>query len=93
MKMIETQEEEKILEQIEAWKFISLDIDEKKSMMRELGLAAQNTRKKLSRKRPVNIRLIEDDIEKLKADALREWIPYQTYISSVLHKYTNGIIK
>ncbi len=49
--------------------------------------AADNTGKKDQR---MNIRMSSADISKLKAKALEEGIPYQTLVSSVLHKYVNN---
>ena len=40
----------------------------------------------------VNIRISEKDLLDLQKRALREGIPYQTLIASVLHKYTSGIL-
>ncbi len=38
-------------------------------------------------KRSINLRLNSRDINKLKNLAAREGLPYQTLISSILHKY------
>ena len=38
----------------------------------------------------INSRLSYKDLRSLKAKALREGIPYQTLVSSVLHKYVDG---
>ena len=38
----------------------------------------------------VNIRISEKDLLDLQKRAMRQGIPYQTLISSVLHKYVNG---
>jgi predicted DNA binding CopG/RHH family protein len=38
----------------------------------------------------VNIRISEKDLLDLQKRALREGIPYQTLISSILHKYVAG---
>jgi predicted DNA binding CopG/RHH family protein len=38
----------------------------------------------------VNIRISERDLKELQRIALREGLPYQTLISSILHKYVNG---
>ncbi len=38
----------------------------------------------------INIRLSSRDLRALQARALREGIPYQTLISSVLHKFVDG---
>jgi len=38
----------------------------------------------------INIRLTTKDLRALQALALKEGIPYQTLVSSVLHKYVDG---
>ena len=38
----------------------------------------------------INIRISEKDLLDLQKRAVRQGIPYQTLISSVLHKYVNG---
>ena len=61
------------------------DADEKMELARK---AALNT---ISQKRKaITIRLPERDLFRLKAQALRDGLPYQTLISSVLHKYIEG---
>ena len=40
--------------------------------------------------RRVNIRLSSSDVRDIQALALREGIPYQTLISSILHKFVSG---
>ena len=40
--------------------------------------------------RRVNIRLSSADVRDIQALALRERIPYQTLIASILHKYVTG---
>ncbi len=40
----------------------------------------------------VNIRISEKDLLELQKRALREGIPYQTLIASVLHKYVTGAL-
>lgn len=52
----------------------------------ELKAAAQNT----LRKKPVTIRIQERDIQSLKVRAIEEGIPYQTLMSSIVHKYLTG---
>lgn len=44
----------------------------------------------LRKDKRVNIRISEKDLLALQKHAVREGIPYQTLISSVLHKYVNG---
>lgn len=38
----------------------------------------------------INIRLSSRDLRALQARALKEGIPYQTLVSSVLHKFADG---
>ena len=40
----------------------------------------------------VNIRISPKDLRALQKRALREGIPYQTLIASVLHKYASGML-
>ena len=49
--------------------------------------AAKNALKKDKR---INIRLTSRDLLELKLKAVEEGIPYQTLVSSILHKYVNG---
>ncbi len=79
--------ENEILEEFESGKLNSMGIndDEKKHLS---GVAA-NTLKKNKR---VNIRLSEHDLKAIQSKALQEGLPYQTLISSLIHKYTNGLL-
>ena len=49
--------------------------------------AAEATFKKDAR---INIRLSSRDLRSLQARALKEGIPYQTLVSSILHKFVDG---
>ena len=51
---------------------------------------AKNTIKKDKR---LNIRISERDLIELQKKANEEGLPYQTYISSILHKFISGKIK
>jgi len=74
-------EEEEILKAFEEGKLVRVkDFEKEKKMLEE---AARNTSNKT---RNINIRLSEKDLNKLKAKAAREGIPYQTLAASVLHK-------
>ena len=44
----------------------------------------------LKKDKRVNIRISERDLELLRERAMIEGIPYQTLMSSVLHKYVTG---
>ena len=56
-------------------------------IMAEHRKIAEATFKKDAR---INIRLSARDLRALQARALKEGIPYQTLVSSVLHKYVDG---
>ena len=75
-------EEKELLDSYEndEWVSISEDVNKYKT-------AAKNTFKKNKR---VNIRISEVDLELLQERALIEGLPYQTLMSSVLHKYVTG---
>jgi len=77
------QEEQELLAEIERgeWKPVKNFARRKK----ELIQIAKNT---LNKNRNINIRLSERDLQKLKAKAAREGIPYQTLAASVIHRAT-----
>ena len=43
----------------------------------------------LSKRKAISIRVLESDLHLVKRKALAEGIPYQTLITSVIHKYAN----
>jgi predicted DNA binding CopG/RHH family protein len=45
------------------------------------------------RKKPITVRVQEQDIEYIKAKALEQGIPYQTLVASVLHQYARGKLR
>ena len=57
---------------------------------RQLEEAARNT---ISKDRRINIRISSRDLIKIQKKAAREGIPYQTLISSTLHKFITGKLK
>ena len=57
------------------------------SEKRELEETARQTMQKDKR---INIRISSRDLERIQMLAAREGIPYQTYISSSLHKLVTG---
>lgn len=81
-----TKEEKEILDSFDKgeWKSSS-NLEKRKTLLKEY---ARNTIRKDKR---VNIRISERDLLELKRIALREGLPYQTLISSILHKFVNGV--
>ncbi len=74
----------------------SIDNNEWKSvvnleeMKNQLKSAAKNT---LLKDQRMNIRIAKRDLEGLKTRALEEGLPYQTLVSSILHKYVTGKLR
>lgn len=92
-KTIYTDEELAIAEAVENGEYVLLPKDELESLKKSLKIAATETIKQRSKRKAISIRLLEDDITKLKAMALNEGIPYQTYITHVIHKITTGQVR
>ena len=78
-------EEKEILESVERgeWK----RIPDFKREARRIQEAARATLRKDKR---VNIRMTERDLVHFQKKAMDEGLPYQTLISSILHKYIHG---
>ncbi len=81
-------EELQILRDVEAGKYKS--VDNLKEEIKRAREAAKNT---LQKTKNINIRLPERDIQKLKAKAAENNLPYQTLISMLLRQYTKGEIR
>ncbi len=60
------------------------NIEERRENLQEYARATLRKDKRL------NIRISERDLRELQLKAVREGLPYQTYISSILHKFVNG---
>ena len=56
----------------------------------EMKAARQAARNTLNKARRVNLRVTERDFNLVHARARDEGIPYQTLLSSVIHKYLSG---
>lgn len=52
-----------------------------------------SARRALRKNRRINIRLSQPDLDALQVRALQEGIPYQTLVTSVLHRYVAGRLK
>jgi len=79
------QDELELLASYEADEWAS--VKKLKEQKEQYGTYARATFRK---DRRVNIRISEKDLLDLQKRAIRQGIPYQTLISSVLHKYVNG---
>lgn len=86
-------DELKLFEEIENSESLSLPKDEFEKEKALLMQVAVNTIEKRKKKKSYNIRLFENDVEIIKALALKEGLSYQTFISSMLHKIATGQLK
>jgi predicted DNA binding CopG/RHH family protein len=81
-------EEKELADSIEKgnWKRIS-NFGKEKLRYQEIAKAT------IRKDKRVNIRISQKDLESLQVRALQEGLPYQTLVSSVLHKYLSGRLK
>ncbi|MEX0896189.1 MAG: CopG family antitoxin [Patescibacteria group bacterium] len=54
-----------------------------------LKAAAKHTQPRLKNKN-INLRINEDDLQRLKARAAKEGMPYQTLLTSLIHKFVTN---
>jgi len=80
-------EEKEILESFEKGEWVPVSDFPKRK--KELIECARNTLRKDKR---LNIRISERDLLELQRKAVREGLPYQTYASSIIHKFVNGTL-
>jgi len=80
-----TKEELEIVKYIEEQNPKSIDNLEEEKL--KLQIAAKNT---ISKRKAINLKVLESDIRKYKSKAIQEGMGYQTLINSVLHKYITG---
>jgi len=79
------QEELEILDYIENENPKSIpNLAERKEQLRLYAHA------KLSKRKKISLELLENDLEKIKMEANKNGIPYQTLISSIIHNYTTS---
>jgi len=87
MKAKLTKEEKEILESFEKGEWVPVtDLSKRR---KELAEYAGNSLKKDKR---LNIRISERDLTELQRKAIKEGLPYQTYVASIIHKFINGTL-
>jgi predicted DNA binding CopG/RHH family protein len=59
----------------------------------EINRYAQIAVTQMNKKKAISIRLLESDLERIKAKSLSQGLPYQTLISALVHQYAIGKIK
>ena len=80
-------EEKQILKSFESGEFNSKISPKRKKLVKSI---AEGSFKKNKR---INIRISSRDLDSIQRRALEEGIPYQTLVSSILHKYVSRGLK
>jgi predicted DNA binding CopG/RHH family protein len=78
-------EEKELMKSIETEAWVSVNNLEEE--IKKAKKAAEATLKKSER---MNIRISPNDLRRLKIKAMEEGMPYQTLVSSIIHKYLIG---
>lgn len=81
-------EEKEILESVERGEWRPV-----KGAKRERSRYTRYAKATFRKDRRVNIRISSKDLEAIQKRALEEGLPYQTLISSLLHKYASGRLR
>ena len=86
-KIILDDEEKDILESYERGEWVP--VKNAKKEIKKLRQYAKNT---LQKDKRINIRMSSKDLDQVQVIAVQEGIPYQTLISSIIHKYVSGYL-
>lgn len=76
-------EEQEIEDSFNEWK-------SSQNIKKEVSIVKKAAKNYFNKNNRINIRIAGADLNILKRIAAQEGIPYQTFISSVLHKYASG---
>jgi len=86
-KIVLDDEERDILESYERGEWVSNGNPKKE--IKKLREYARNT---LQKDKRINIRMSSKDLDQVQVIAAQEGIPYQTLVSSIIHKYVSGYL-
>ena len=86
-KIILDKDEQEILESFERGEWKSVE-----NVKSEIMKHQQYARKTLKKDKRVNIRISSKVLEEIQALAAENGIPYQTLMSSILHRYVSGYL-
>ena len=86
-KIILDDEEKDILESFERGEWVP--VKNQKQEVKKLQQYAKNT---LQKDKRINIRMSSKDLDHVQVIAAQEGIPYQTLVSSIIHKYVSGYL-
>jgi predicted DNA binding CopG/RHH family protein len=86
-KIILDKEEKDILESYERGEWESV-----KNPKKEIARLREYARNTLQKDKRINIRMSSKDLDQVQVIAVQEGIPYQTLVSSIIHKYVSGYL-
>jgi predicted DNA binding CopG/RHH family protein len=86
-KIILDDDEKDILESYERGEWVP--VKNQKQEIKKLQQYAKNT---LQKDKRINIRMSSKDLDQVQVIATQEGIPYQTLVSSIIHKYVSGYL-
>ncbi len=78
-------EEREILQDYEKGEFKSVS-----NVKKEIAKYREYAKHALQKNKRINIRISERDLIHIQRKAVEEGLPYQTFISSILHKFITG---
>ncbi len=79
-------EEQNLLEAFEAGDFQSIMTPDRKKFIEDAAKQSSQQNKRL------NIKVSESDLTAIQKAAVQQGIPYQMFITSILHKYASGTL-
>lgn len=83
-----TKEEQQILKDVEAGKYVA--VENLSDVLKIDQVVATNT---IAKNKTITIKLNQVDLLKIKAKAIKNGMPYQTMISTILHQFSTGKIQ
>ena len=78
-------EELELMKSIETEEWVSVN-----NLEEEINKAIKAAQATLTKSERMNIRISPNDLRRLKIKAIEEGMPYQTLVSSIIHKYLIG---
>jgi predicted DNA binding CopG/RHH family protein len=86
-KIILDDEEKDIIESYERGEWAPV-----KNAKKEITKLQQYAKNTLQKDKRINIRMSSKDLDQVQVIAAQEGIPYQTLVSSIIHKYVSGYL-
>jgi predicted DNA binding CopG/RHH family protein len=86
-KMVLDNEERDVLESYERGEWVPV-----KNQKKEIKRLQQYAKSTLQKDKRINIRMSSKDLDRVQVMAVQEGIPYQTLVSSIIHKYVSGYL-